>query len=101
MIKISYDQYDYIEEMCDRVNQKNESVNIGTPLYFSSVNNWPTIEQMEAMDLKNNLSQFLPFIMFWYTQKLDDKLLGNDLEEYRKSMKYIQELMKENIEFSE
>lgn len=100
-MRITYDEYDKIEDICTKIYQDNETEQIGTADYFLALHNWPTVEQLEAVDVAHNMEQYFPYLMFWYTQRFDSQLESDyaEYEEYKKSMKYIQDLMTNQLEF--
>ena len=102
-MKITYDEYDEIEEICEKLNEENMMNNIGTNRYFDIRKRFPTIQQMEKADVKNNFEEYFIYLMFWYTQKFDGEFADDEekLGEYKASMKYIKELIDSNIEFAD
>ena len=102
-MRITYDEYDTLEEYCENFKKQNENELIGTDKYFPIQFIWPTVEQLEAVNVADNFEEYFPYLFFWYTQKLDDQLKDNpeEYQEYKEAMKYIKKLVDSNIEFVE
>lgn len=100
-MKLTYREYDMAEEVCERMMEKNENEYIGTSKYFAAHHLWPTVEQMEALQVEEHFEEYFPFLFFYYTQKFDGQIKDNvnKYTDYQGAMKYIKDIMDRNIVF--
>ncbi len=102
-MKISYEEYDKIEESCGTIMEASRGNVADGPARFEYLSSWPTVGELEAADAEKNFKKFFRYLMFWYTQDLTEELKEDPkaLKEYQEAMKYIRELFKRKIEFEE
>ena len=94
MTKLTFNEYDEIEEKCDRLMASLSTDEIDLR---NLLNLFPTVEELEKIDIKKNLQKYMPFMLFWYSQEADERLL-DDKEEYKKTKAYIKKLIEQNLE---
>lgn len=101
MIKLTYDEYDRIEAVCERIKQINEETYPDEMRLFSGRYQYPTVEQVCTLNMEEHLEDFFLFLMYWYTQRFDN-LFGeakDEYKDYQESMAYIKKIIDRNIEF--
>ena len=103
MIKLTYDEYDQIEEVCEQIKRINEDTYPDEMRLFSGRYQYPTVEQLCTLNVEDHIEDFFLFLMFWYTQKFDDLFTDSkdDYEDYKQSMRYIKQVIDRNVEFLE
>ena len=97
---LTYDQYDRMEEACDRIRQTIEQHDSTDKKYFEPYTKWPTVAVLQEMDVEHHVDEFFPYLFFWYTQKFAPEEMS-DSDEYRSSMKYIKKLIDRSVIFEE
>lgn len=95
VMKISYDKYDSLWEIFDMIKQNDQIIDSDTKKKFSLRTGFPTVEQMEAMDLKQNFPKYYAYIMYYYMEDMEE--LKND-PEYLAAKRYIRNLVDECLE---
>lgn len=103
MIKMTYDEYDRMEEICEHIRNENTD-NIGdideSKIYYVTMQR-PTLNQLLKMDIENHLEDYFIYLFFYYTQNFDDELSGDiaEYEEYKEMKAYLKKVIDRNIEF--
>ena len=101
MIKITYGEYDRIVERCEAVLQKSKDGKLGSRKTFFPGLMYPSVEDLEKNDVANNISKYLPFLIFWDSLDASEIFGGEVSERYLKSKKKINQLLRDNLEFCE
>ena len=103
MIEMTYAQYDEMEELCEKIYNKNENEYIDEDRRFNGRYQYPTVSELQKMKAEENIEKYFPYLFYYYTQDFSDKFAGmpSELKEYQASVKMIRDIMNKNIVFTE
>ena len=98
-MKMSFSEYDIKEEICDKIYVDNKVNYMPSAYHFEGALQFPTIEQMEALNVDKNLTKYFNYLFYFYTQDFEEELMhdSESLSEYRKAKKYISKLLMKNL----
>lgn len=96
--QITPERYDEIWEISDRIRQDNEQEQDSPYFEFFMLSSYPTVADMEKYDVANHLDEFMPYLLFYYNEPLEQL---HDDPEYLASMEYIKGLINSCLEIEE
>lgn len=93
-VRITREEYQKITTINQRID---EAYDLGADqkYLFSMRNLFPTIEELKAHKVEENLEKYLPYLLFYYKRRIRTKD-----PEYAKSMAFLRDLLKKNVRFS-
>ena len=101
MTKITYEEYDRIVERCEVVLKKSKDGKLESRKNFFPGLMYPSVEDLEKNNVANNISKYLPFLIFWDSVDANEIFGGEVSNRFLKSKKKINQYLRENLEFCE
>ena len=102
-MKITYDEYDRMEEICDYMHEQmaEDVMDIDSDHIFYMTMQRPTLEQLKVMDIEHHFEDYFEYLFFYYTQDFTEELQGDldELEEYKSMKAYLRSVFDKKIEF--
>lgn len=99
--QITFEEYDALELACEEIRKENETTFYDDFRQFDGRVQFPTMEQMQAVQVESNFDKYFEYLFYFYTQDFEEELQNSpeDHHNYMESMAYIRRLMKDQLVF--
>ena len=95
IIRISQSEYNQLVKKAKDVQEHTDETNeTKTVMKFTDRNNFPTVEEIERHNVIHNLRKYLPFLVYYHTQKI----FTTNEKELKRSKEYIAKIIKELVD---
>lgn len=94
MIRLTYDEYDEIITICERLHEENMSDDTNFQYVFPESISFPKVEYLQELDYRRHFRKYLPMFVF-YTELDLPKL--ETIPEFVEAKKYMKKVMREEL----
>lgn len=97
-VHITFENYDKEVAVCEQIKKDADEQKKRSRYLFMYKTSFPTIHDMEQMDLEKNFSKYFVYLLFYYDNDIPD--LKNS-REYQASMKYLKNIFRDKVIFED
>lgn len=98
MTRLTYDDFDKMVKVCERIHEENMNDHSEFPFVFSESYSFPKVEDLKQLDYRRHFKKYLPMFVF-YTEVDLPKLEKNP--EFLETKKYMKKILREELKLVE